>query len=136
MRVVLSLYLAMVAALGPWLCCCIANQLFAEQSTEQKSAPVAKCGCCTQETAPEEQPADEPMAPRSKCNCHQERPEAIVSSANPAGALSATDLIALDIPVSAGPGVLLIVEGATRCEHRSPDQSPGDILCKLHILRC
>ena len=148
----LCLYLTLVTAAGPCLCCCRTLDRFSPRTTpatkpEQTPQP-ENAGCCChqkQPPLPAETPAkDCPVPPRSpngpSCPCqeHNAQPVALTSSVAetdqmlPAvhGLLSLPD--GLHTLLTAGCPVLQALAG--QCS--SPFLTGPDMLRALHILRC
>lgn len=151
-RIGLSLYLMLAAAVGPWLCCCTTQRLLAPlfaPSTKQAS----HAGCCEdhqtakssqKHRASEHRPGDQDPPDRPSCPC-QEEGSRQVTLADPASeaakqfqsrysAQGAFELLAV-----APTALCLSAEGAPQTSGegvRLPFLSTEDILHALHILRC
>jgi len=139
MRTLLSVYLAAIAAAGPWLCCCagdfIAHKPVRTARTQQP-APNQPPTCCQHKQKSPTPSDDQPSAP-SKCSCEQHRPDAILTAADSSQALAVTAFVAFDAVALSLPSSLPLTETIVSREFLAPpSRSPGDILRTLHILRC
>jgi len=149
-RLAVALYLMVVTAAGPWLCCCtftrLASRAVPEPSSHKSPPPPQPCSCCQhphQQESPDpaEQTPHRPLSPDCPCKqgatCEaQALPQAPRESLdNPLRASGWTDwqsvfqqpsVFALPAPWPVPVGDRSVV----------PFLSADDLLHLLHILRC
>ncbi len=137
-RVVLNLYLVLVIAAGPWLCCCTAAQVTSWFGPAPQAAGPA-CGCCPEEADDRERPADEgSKAPARPCPCEGQRLPVLAASPDFSGsevkssAASDAGAVAFAEPKAAAP----ILSDAPERSDALPRMSGRTLLRALHILRC
>jgi hypothetical protein len=155
LRIGLAIYLALVTAAGPWLCCCTVTRLVSPAPPQKHTgAPAAPSSCCHHEKSPAANheltpgnaPHDQPAHPRrDPCPCRTTLLGAEVPK-------NATSDVALT-PTGERGGVKLLLLSAQLLiwspssvdevfqTRRGPTVWPGptssrDLLCLLHILRC
>lgn len=143
-RTGLAIYLALVTAAGPWLCCCTVRDALAVAVPAHESA---KAGCCHRHApAKAHTHAEEPRSPAKpplpNCPCQDERePQAVAlpdsAAAGPDVRLGGNDTDPLDLPppsaccfAASDPAAARPPGGGT------PFVTSRDLLCVFHILRC
>jgi hypothetical protein len=141
MRAFVSVYLAAVAAAGPWLCCCAGDFLAQKPVRAAADQPPPKHlpSCCQHKQKSPMPSGNQPITPPSKCSCQQHRPDAIVTSPDSGQALTLTSFLrgfGAALPSSDLASLPLTETTASRGFLTPPCRSPGDILRTLHILRC
>jgi hypothetical protein len=138
MQTLVSVYLAAIAAAGPWLCCCagdfVAHKPVRTGSVEHPT-PKQLPSCCQHKQENPTPAGDQPSAP-SKCSCEQHRPDAILTASDSSQGPTVTAFVAFDAALSL-PSCLPLTQTITSRESLTPpSHSPGDILRTLHILLC
>ena len=141
MKFAVTIYLALVMAAGPWVCCCTATQLTPKEPAVPASH--SKSCCCSAEESREGSVPDQPLAPTRPCSCQDERQPVVLASADVQAAtqlsrlLISIDQIAFDLCISPA--------SDTAMDVRCPEPAQGgvfpfcdarDILCILQTLRC
>ena len=150
-RIGLTLYLTLVTAAGPGLCCCSLGRLFVSPSADTTAPLAPHTCCCGQYEAPSENPpaGDEyaldshvPPPPDGPCSCREGRGDlsALATQIRPAG--ESGDPLAGLYPLES--------EKTFTASHLEPQDegevtgepiafpyySPRGVLRALHILLC
>jgi hypothetical protein len=130
MRVILSIYLMLASAAGPWLCCCQA----AFSTPRHSPAPAQTRTCCHTEPAKTDT-SDVPAKPVPPCSCQHDRQPGLLSDNEVT--MPSQWSVSYDVPASAltGAGDVCSPDAAAAWFASSCDD-PRDLLRLLHILRC
>jgi hypothetical protein len=149
-RIGLSLYLMLVAAAGPWLCCCKTQRLLAPLLTFPPKES-SHAGCCGDHQAakhsqkhgtPEQRSGDQEQPGRPSCPCQEDGSRQLVAVDPEMGrqVQSRYSLQGQIEPLFALPTLLsLSPDGDRQLPSKGeirPFLTAQDILCALHILRC
>jgi hypothetical protein len=150
-RIGLTLYLALVTAAGPALCCCSLGRLYASLPAPTQAIPARPTCCCGQCEAPTADPVEEdepapdspvPSAPHQPCPCKERGKDLSALSTPDRHAVESGESLSGLYPLEAGK--LVPVSSAESRDLRNvpaetiafPYFGPRGILRALHILRC
>lgn len=150
LRIGLAIYLMIVMAAGPWLCCCAVR---GAPATAQKPATPAKAGCCHRHApakpqSPVSNQAEDTHSPAKRhsptspgCPCQGDRepqwmavPETSVAGPDLRLAGPDADLFAIVLPLESH----ISTTDSTSASRagRMPFVTSRDLLRVFHILRC
>lgn len=150
-RIWLTLYLTLVTAAGPCLCCCSLARLFVAPPADTTATPCPRACCCGQSEAAADETCDgeqqtldshAPTAPHEPCPCKEGRGDGAPRAAAPRPAGEVGEALAQLCPLESDPTVraadlVLRGQGVRKGAPLAfPCYTPRGVLRALHILLC
>jgi hypothetical protein len=133
MKSVIVMFLTLVLAAGPWLCCCTAGHITQSQLTPASTPP--KASCCGSSSQSTESPDDAPLAPARSCSCQAEiQPATLTVLANPMLDVPLLAMVPMDCHSISSE--LAIAVSLTNESAPCSFLNSHDLLRVFHILRC